>query len=63
MATSGGSAALNGFFQIVHHLDWPTEASQTVTLDELNVKDGCIVLEPGEGAMCDAQEVHRDLIA
>ena len=50
MTQSGGSVALNGFlYQILHHLDWSAEVSLTGTLDGQEVKDGCLVLEPGKG--------------
>ena len=59
MTRSGGSVALNGFlYQILHHLDWSTDASLTGTLDGQEVKDGCLVLEPGEGGG-DAQAQAR----
>ena len=50
MTRSGGSVALNGFlYQILHHLDWSADVSLTGTLDGQEVKDGCLVLEPGKG--------------
>ena len=50
MTRSGGSVALNGFlYQILHHLDWSADVSLSGTLDGQEVKDGCLVLEPGKG--------------
>ena len=50
MTRSGGSVALNGFlYQILHHLDWTAGVSLTGTLDGQEMKDGCLVLEPGTG--------------
>ena len=50
MTRSGGSVALNGFlYQILHHLDWSADISLTGRLDGREVKEGCLVLEPGKG--------------
>ena len=50
MTRSGGSIALNGFlYQILNHLHWLADVSLTGTLDGQEVKDGCLVLEPGKG--------------
>ena len=50
MMRSGGSVALNGFlYQILCHLDWSVDVSLTGTLDEQDVEDGCLVLEPRKG--------------
>ena len=50
MTRSGGSVALNGFlYQILHHLHWSANVSLTGTLDGQEMKDGCLVLEPGKG--------------
>lgn len=50
MTRSGGSVALNGFlFQILNHLHWSADVSLTGRLDGQEVKDACLVLEPGKG--------------
>ena len=62
MTQSGGSVALNGFlYQILWHLGWSAEVILTGTLDGQEVKDGCLILEPGKGggdAQARASDVH-----
>ena len=45
----GGQFSTLNNNQILHHLDWSAEISLTGTLDGQEVKDGCLILEPGEG--------------
>ena len=60
---SGGSAAINGFlYQILKHLDWLTNVSMNCVLDGHEMKDGCLILEPGDGGDAKAQTSSRFLV-
>lgn len=50
MTQAGGPAALNGFlYQILHHLSWMAEVSLSGTLDGIEMREACLILEPRTG--------------